>query len=153
MRGIYILYESDKIVYVGMSNNNMMNRLYSHGQTKQFDKAVICNVKNKSIIALIEVYLICKYKPKYNKNSKYDDELKIVIDIDSYLIDSIEFRFNNNKFTPINCISESKSFGNEELKYIESAIDDLITDGVSMDTIIPMIDELVSNEMIYDYDI
>ena len=68
--GIYFLYQGDKLVYIGKSNTDMTRRLGIHfnNTNKLFDSVVAYVINNDCDINVAELYLINKYKPKYNKN-------------------------------------------------------------------------------------
>ena len=90
IKGIYILYQEEEIVYVGKSTKSIGNRIISHKtkpeEKKQFTKAVCYEVLNKSDLHVAEVYLINKYKPFYNSDAIAEEPLTLVIDnIDSII--------------------------------------------------------------------
>lgn len=70
IKGIYFLYKDKTIVYVGMSETNVFNRICSHylENSKAFDSFSIRNYEDSSKMELlsIEASLIKKYSPIYN---------------------------------------------------------------------------------------
>jgi len=66
-RGIYFLFNENKIVYVGQSNGNILHRIVSHMDTKVFDSfnTISCSYEDLSIL---EAEYILRIKPAYNKN-------------------------------------------------------------------------------------
>ena len=67
------MYYRDTIVYVGKSHKCAGARINQHTSPaspnyKQADKVELYHIKNSANIDIIEVYLINKYKPKYNKD-------------------------------------------------------------------------------------
>jgi excinuclease UvrABC nuclease subunit len=69
-KGIYYLYFEHKIVYVGKSVTNAMERVCRHYREldKQFDEFLILpfpNVSDRQLLS-IEAKFIRKYSPKYN---------------------------------------------------------------------------------------
>lgn len=74
-----------EIIYVGKTDSNLFQRIYAHKSEDKFlpfiDKCEIyySNCKNPAHTAILETYLIDKYKPKLNKAMKYDDDLGITI--------------------------------------------------------------------------
>jgi len=80
-KGVYLLYNKDEIVYVGKSHKCMANRLTDHQRSnKVFTKVHAFIIENDANLAVAEIYLIGKYKPKYNEESMTTDELTIHID-------------------------------------------------------------------------
>jgi len=73
-RGVYALCKNDElnlgyeIVYIGMSIN-FLGRIRTHTNDKDFDFAICYDMPNlnQNEIVSIEVDLIKKYKPRYNK--------------------------------------------------------------------------------------
>lgn len=63
---IYFLISSDTIVYVGQTQDNIINRAKAHLSSKEFDRCIIvsCAV---SRLDQIEQYFIKKLEPTYNK--------------------------------------------------------------------------------------
>lgn len=77
VRGIYFLYKGKNIVYIGMSKENVMERICAHANPtgkyyKDFDSFSFEKHEDKSDKQLrsIESSLIFKYKPKENKVGK-----------------------------------------------------------------------------------
>ena len=65
--GIYRLYNRSEIVYIGKSKN-IKGRIKEHFGIKEFDSFDFTILANESDKNLYELYLIDKYKPKYNKD-------------------------------------------------------------------------------------
>ena len=74
--GVYILFEKDKIVYIGQSTQ-IIARIISYAKYKQirrnfkskfmlWDSYTYIEIKDKLQRLSIEAILICKHKPKYN---------------------------------------------------------------------------------------
>lgn len=80
MIGIYILYENDKIVYIGKSSRNMLHRIRTHTIDKFFTKSVMYEMNNEADMNILELYLIGKHKPIYNKHSNTTHIPTIIID-------------------------------------------------------------------------
>lgn len=81
MNGIYLLCDSEEVVYVGKSTS-INGRLNTHkASDKLFDSAVVFEVNNIADMHILELVLINKYKPKYNIDSKSEDEMTIKISI------------------------------------------------------------------------
>ena len=89
VKGVYFLYWKKKIVYVGKSDSNVMNRISSHyiNKDKMFDSFEIrnCIMLSRDQILEMEKYYIKKYKPKYNyvhnmdyQNDKIDKRISCV---------------------------------------------------------------------------
>jgi excinuclease UvrABC nuclease subunit len=90
--GIYFLYDKNKkIIYIGRSFNCIKSRLFLHLQKKppvyikekELKKILLLRIKSKYFgfifvkndkftVQFIEQYLINKFKPKYNKEYKYE---------------------------------------------------------------------------------
>ena len=69
--GVYILKYNNKVVYVGRALTCVHSRLMSHhrDEDKVFDEIDVYISKNLSDVAILEIYLICRYQPEYNKDS------------------------------------------------------------------------------------
>lgn len=79
LRGIYFLFKSKQIVYIGKSEN-IHNRAYNHIRTKNFDNYSFIEIKDKNInIGELELFYIKKYKPFYNITGLMQ-ELQLSID-------------------------------------------------------------------------
>ena len=137
MKGIYILYEKSEIVYVGKSSTNMMRRVKQHSEDKIFNRVVLHRIESQSDIALIEIYLIALHKPKYNRESKFVDELTIKIDVSRFLLSGIELEYRAFKYRPT--VIE---LSHEEIDSVVNMIDELIRDDVSMSDIVIMINDI-----------
>ena len=73
---IYFLMKDNELVYIGMSNGNLLSRLNSHIKDKDFDSVLYKTVLRETSLSKIEKNLITKYRPKLNKgliftNAKY----------------------------------------------------------------------------------
>lgn len=65
--GVYLLYKSEELVYVGVAYDVAV-RLNQHKLSKKsWDKVKYVEEKDYYRAILIENYFIDKYKPKYNK--------------------------------------------------------------------------------------
>lgn len=79
MNGIYLLCDCEEVVYVGKSTA-INGRLSTHkASDKLFDSVVILEINNVADMHILELVLINKYKPKYNIDSKAEDEMTIKI--------------------------------------------------------------------------
>ena len=85
MFGIYKYVYDGEIIYIGKSDNSILNRVKSHKNEEKFkpylDKAVVYYIecKNPAHTQILETYLINKYKPCLNASFKYEDDLDIDI--------------------------------------------------------------------------
>lgn len=87
--GIYILYnELGEAVYVGKSID-LGKRIETSAQSKDVHSFKFIPIENRSDMDIVEVYLICRYKPTYNKDCIRDDEPTIELDA----IDHISRRY------------------------------------------------------------
>jgi hypothetical protein len=81
IRGIYFLYFNDKVVYIGQSYENVMQRICDHfrDEGKIFDSFSFkkYDVSSEELLK-IEASLIKKIKPKYNIIHKRKLKLKFV---------------------------------------------------------------------------
>jgi len=73
---VYFLMKDNELVYIGMSNGNLLSRLNSHIKDKDFDSVLYKTVLREPSLSKIEKNLITKYRPKLNKdliftNAKY----------------------------------------------------------------------------------
>ena len=70
-KGIYYLLQDEEIVYIGKSLSNMRNRTNQHSEDtdKIFNYIEYYEIENDSDIHLVEIAMITKHKPKYNKDS------------------------------------------------------------------------------------
>lgn len=81
MFGIYKYVYDGEIIYIGKSDNSILNRVKSHKNEEKFkpylDKAVVyyTECKNSAQTLIFETYLINKYKPRLNTSFKYEDDL------------------------------------------------------------------------------
>lgn len=79
--GIYLFYSMDnELLYVGKSIhllNRLLDHLSGHTNTRSFIKNVsnfeTIRINNQTNLAIIEIYLINKLKPKYNDQYCYYD--------------------------------------------------------------------------------
>ena len=69
--GVYILKNKGKVVYVGRSLTCVNSRLVAHCRDKEddFDEVDVFLIKNLADVAILEIYLICRYSPKLNVDS------------------------------------------------------------------------------------
>ena len=149
MKGIYFLYQKDKIVYVGKSLHNMENRIRSHYFTKEFDKAVIHEVSSDADIAVIEMYLIGVYKPLYNIDAKSNDFLNVRLgNIADYLGPPIDVSSNIHIYAEENSGKKEQRMALIEENYLESQFriiekitDSLISEGYTLEDIVTMCPE------------
>lgn len=84
---LYKIYYGDKLVYVGRTKQELKNRLRGHffgnnAMTKKIDifqttKIEYCVCNSEADMNLMEIYLICKYKPCINKDDVPKDDLTI----------------------------------------------------------------------------
>lgn len=87
---IYNFYDkNDNLIYIGKTINSVKSRIQSHfGGFKSHKKSKylwqnkvkyynFASVNNKSMLAIYEVYLINKFKPKYNYKDNYNGEVTI----------------------------------------------------------------------------
>lgn len=81
-KGVYALWNKDKLVYIGRSVN-IFSRIISHCKesTKEFDRVSFYRIENNSDRGLTELFLIDKHKPKYNKLDKHTSNTTIKVDI------------------------------------------------------------------------
>lgn len=70
--GIYYLYSKDEVMYIGKSNK-LGKRVIQSIQGKDVDSYSIAPIPNQADRDILEVYLINKYKPKYNKDCNSSD--------------------------------------------------------------------------------
>lgn len=104
--GIYILSYKHTIVYVGKSNSSIRKRLTRHTQPngpdyKEIDEVNVYEIRNIANRDVIELYLINKYKPRYNDLCNSSDILTIeisnldsIIDSEYHFIKDIHGKFN-----------------------------------------------------------
>ena len=67
VKGVYLLYNKSKVVYVGKSKN-IKNRVIKHRKDKYFDSVKSIIFKDDGMVNIYEPYLIQKYNPMYNKD-------------------------------------------------------------------------------------
>lgn len=92
---------NNEVVYIGKTTN-MSARQQAHSRDKEWFKDDIlieyCEVENKTIMDLYEVYLINNLNPKYNTKDKRNDELDYIrfkdYDFLDYKINFDELRRN-----------------------------------------------------------
>ncbi|WP_303835195.1 GIY-YIG nuclease family protein [Ruminococcus flavefaciens] len=81
MFGIYKYVYNDEIIYIGKSDNSILNRVNAHVKEAKFkpylEKAVIyyTECKNRAHTHILETFLINKYKPILNDSLKYEEDL------------------------------------------------------------------------------
>lgn len=80
LKGLYILYDGIDIVYVGKSIKDVSIRIERHLNDKQFTKAVVYVIDSDADIHVAELYLINKYKPRYNVDCLGESVLTLNID-------------------------------------------------------------------------
>ncbi len=80
--GIYMLLAKDEIVYIGKSLSSVSHRLYTHYNNTDmlFDAITIHEINNTADINVLETYLIEKFKPIYNSDTKSECSCNINID-------------------------------------------------------------------------
>lgn len=79
MNCIYMLCDMEEVVYVGKSIA-VSGRLHTHKKSdKLYDSFVLVEVDNQADMHILELVLINKYKPRYNIDSKSEDEMTIKI--------------------------------------------------------------------------
>ena len=64
---IYFLLLNNELVYVGKSNNNLLQRLNDHIKNKEFDDVYVREVSDVKSLNKYEKKYITKYRPKLNK--------------------------------------------------------------------------------------
>ena len=83
-KGIYFLMNNNEVVYVGMSNYSIHNRLNEHIKTKKFDNVFFIDLKNSNTLDVAEYVYINIFNPKYNKihkNFEYSDYMNDFINL------------------------------------------------------------------------
>lgn len=68
---IYFLLRNNKVVYVGQSNNNVLNRISNHLKDKEFDEVYYKSFSVENVMDEYEKKFIMKYRPKFNKEIIY----------------------------------------------------------------------------------
>ena len=86
---LYKIYYGDELVYIGRTKQDLQCRLRNHffggnAMTKHIDilqttRIEYCLCQTEADLYLLEIYLICKYKPLINKDDKPSDDLTIYI--------------------------------------------------------------------------
>jgi len=105
LSGVYSFWlNNGTLLYIGMSSN-LKERILTSFRTRfnKYTKDIslrYISTKSLSNAAVLEVYLICKYKPILNKLSKYKDKLGIEIKNPPSLSKSI--KCNNIRHIKIN---------------------------------------------------
>lgn len=80
---VYKYVCDNKIIYVGKSDNSLINRLNCHKSEVKFKpylkdaKIYYAEVVNPAMSTILETYLINKYKPELNSSMKYTGSLGI----------------------------------------------------------------------------
>jgi len=64
---IYFLLKDNRLVYVGQSNNNVLQRINDHLSNKDFDEVFYKSFSVEGVMDEYEKKFIMKYRPKYNK--------------------------------------------------------------------------------------
>lgn len=110
MNGIYLLYDAEEVVYIGKSIS-ISGRLSTHrASDKLFDSVIIMEINNVADMHILELVLINKYKPKYNIDSKSEDEMTVRITMPNISSVSInEYVSTNGKITEENIIKGSSA--------------------------------------------
>ena len=72
-RGIYFLFDNEELVYIGQTIN-LLSRLPSHAAEKIFD--FVRFFQYDGDLTSLEMALIVKFKPKYNKQARNGDGKK-----------------------------------------------------------------------------
>lgn len=92
MKGIYYLLNDEEIVYIGKSLSSMKKRIINHIDSgeKIFTKVRYHEIENEQDIHLLEVAMISKYKPKYNKDCISNHGSTIELDIKQFLKNIVE---------------------------------------------------------------
>jgi len=78
---IYFLMKDNELMYIGMSNGNLLSRLNSHIKSKNFDSVLYKTVLRESSLGKIEKRLITKYRPKLNKEFIFNDAKYDIFDL------------------------------------------------------------------------
>ena len=65
-QGVYFLWNSKTLIYVGKSTN-IRRRLIEHKRAKKFTSYSFIPIDDVDKMSLLEAYFIVKYKPKLNK--------------------------------------------------------------------------------------
>lgn len=79
------LNEKGEIIYIGKTlSKNLLTRMNGHNHLPpeaymEKSKVECVEIESKGDLAIYEMVYINKYKPKYNKANKYDDEMQISI--------------------------------------------------------------------------
>lgn len=87
MFGVYKYVYNDEIIYIGKSDNSILNRVNAHVKEAKFkpylEKAVIyyTECKHSTHTLILEAFLINKYKPILNVSLKHDEDLNLDIPI------------------------------------------------------------------------
>ena len=136
MRGIYILYKEDKIVYVGKSSVNIEGRVKHHTMSKDFDKAELYNIPNMSDVNIIELYMIAKFKPILNVDSKESDDLTIELDISEFGDKMIDYTKEAMDF------KKKYIHNHDDIQMINIMVQGLLDEGYSMADVCSMINEV-----------
>lgn len=64
---IYFLLKDNKVVYVGQSNKNVLDRINNHLKDKVFDEVYYKSFSVENVMDEYEKKFIMKYRPKFNK--------------------------------------------------------------------------------------
>lgn len=69
---IYFLLKDNKVVYVGQSNKNVLDRINNHLKDKVFDEVYYKSFSVENVMDTYEKRFIMKYRPKFNKEVIYE---------------------------------------------------------------------------------
>lgn len=70
---VYFLIKENELVYIGKSNNRLLERISRHLIEKDFDDVYYKPFINSEYASKTEIQLITKYKPKLNKEFIFND--------------------------------------------------------------------------------
>lgn len=94
--GVYMLYKGDDVVYVGQSQNSIIQRISYHSTDKEFDSIAFMNVP-EHLLDYLEAALIIKHKSKYNKSLPLKSEYFGLVK-EAYLFDDISAELKEKHF-------------------------------------------------------
>jgi len=88
--GIYFLIQGDDIVYIGKSNDCMVERIRDHYKDKSFNEVRMYPMIKLADIFILETFLITTIKPKYNIEFMSSDTPTVeILNIDDVMPDYI----------------------------------------------------------------
>ena len=92
IKGVYILYRDEEIIYVGKSTSNIHARIRNHHKNgMEYTSYRIHLLDNEALIHLLEVYLIVKHTPTLNSDCITQDSLPTQIPLlEELLLSPIE---------------------------------------------------------------